>query len=98
MKDVTTWTYSDFVPSSGDLCVLNNKVCAHGRGPFQQGIGPRGVAVEKRWMLRMMSVVDRFAFYEFASPENPYFSEELPVSETKKPFGQPNPSVVNDIC
>jgi len=78
MKDVDRSTYSEFVPDSGDLCVLNNKMCAHGRGSFKQGLDPIGKKVEKRWMLRMMSVVDRFAFYETAKPEDPHFSRELP--------------------
>jgi len=78
VQDVDRAIHSNFVPGSGDICVLNNKMCAHGRGAFEQGVSPQGRTVEKRWMLRMMSVVDRFAFYETADSEDPHFSRELP--------------------
>jgi len=81
-QDAQVATYTAFVPSGGDLCVLNNKMCAHGRGPVQAGVDPNANAVEKRWMLRMMSVVDRFAFYETAHPGHPYFSKELHTGKT----------------
>ena len=81
-QDVQAATYTAFVPSDGDLCVLNNKMCAHGRGPVQAGADPNASAVEKRWMLRMMSVVDRFAFYETAHPGHPYFSKEMHTGNT----------------
>jgi len=57
-------------------------MCAHGRGPVQAGVDPNANAVEKRWMLRMMSVVDRFAFYETAHPGHPYFSKEMHTGKT----------------
>jgi len=81
-QDVQAATYTAFVPDGGDLCVLNNKMCAHGRGPVQTGVDPNASAVEKRWMLRMMSVVDRFAFYETAHPRYPYFSKEIHTGKT----------------
>ena len=81
-QDAQAATYKAFVPRDGDLCVLNNKMCAHGRGPVQAGVDLRANAVEKRWMLRMMSVVDRFAFYETAYPRHPYFSKEILFGNT----------------
>ena len=81
-QDAQAATYKAFVPSDGDLCVLNNKMCTHGRGPLQAGVDLRANAVEKRWMLRMMSVVDRFAFYETAYPGHPYFSKEILFGKT----------------
>ncbi len=81
-KDVQAAAYVAFVPGGGDLCVLNNKMCAHGRGAFKQGVDPAGNPVEKRWMLRMMSVVDRFAFYVSAVPGDPAFSQEMHFGQT----------------
>jgi hypothetical protein len=81
-QDGRTATYTGFVSRDGDFCVLNNKMCAHGRGPFQAGQDFSGNAVEKRWMLRIMSVVDRFAFYETAHPGHPDFSKEIIFGKT----------------
>ena len=61
---------------------INNKMCAHGRGSFKQGLDPAGNPVEKRWMLRMMSVVDRFAFYVSAVSGDPAFSQEMDFGQT----------------
>ena len=84
-QDAQAATYTAFAPDGGDLCVVNNKMCAHGRGPVQAGLDPDSNAVEKRWMLRMMSGVDRFAFYETAHPEHPYFSMEMHAGKTVDP-------------
>ena len=84
-QDAREATHTAFVPSGGDLCVLNNKMCAHGRGPIQAGKDLKANAVEKRWMLRMMSVVDRFAFYATAHPGHPYFSKEIHTGRTVSP-------------
>ncbi len=81
-QDARAATYTALVPGGGDLCVLNNKMCAHGRGPVQAGVDSNANAVEKRWMLRMMSVVDRFAFYETAHSRHPYFSKEMHTGKT----------------
>ncbi len=84
-QDVQAATHTAFVPSGGDLCVLNNKMCAHGRGPIQAGVDLDANTVEKRWMLRMMSVIDRFAFYATAQPGEPYFSTEIHTGRTVDP-------------
>lgn len=76
-QDAQAATHTAFVPSGGDLCVLNNKMCAHGRGPIRAGVDLDANAVEKRWMLRLMSVVDRFAFFDTAHPGHPCFSTEM---------------------
>ncbi len=60
-------------------------MCAHGRGPVRAGLDPNESEVEKRWMLRMMSGVDRFAFYETAHPGHPYFSMEMYAGNTIDP-------------
>jgi hypothetical protein len=81
-RDARAATYTAFVPSAGGLCVLNNRMCAHGRGPVQAGLDLSANVVEKRWVLRMMSIVDRFAFFETADPERPYFSNEILFGKT----------------
>ena len=81
-QDAQAATYTAFVPAGGDLCVLNNKMCAHGRGPIRAGVDANANAVEKRWMLRMMSAVDRFAFYATAQAQDPYFSNEIHSGNT----------------
>ncbi len=78
-SDAQELIYKDFVPSSGDLIFVNNKMVSHGRSAFKAGfMDVDGVSVpcEKRFMVRMMSTANLMTFYKYAHPENPYLGFE----------------------
>ncbi len=78
-SDAEKLIFKGYVPSSGDLVFVNNKMVSHGRSAFVAGFKKvDGILVpcEKRWMLRMMSTANLMAFYRYAHPENPYLGWE----------------------
>lgn len=83
-KDAQSSIYQDFIPCSGDMVFVNNRIVAHGRSLFMAGykkVGNELIPCEKRWMLRMMSTANLMDFYEYAHPENPYLSMEKHFGE-----------------
>jgi hypothetical protein len=44
-----------FIPSTGDIVILSNETCLHGRSNFSCGITPEGTPCEKRWLLRLLN-------------------------------------------
>lgn len=69
--------YKDFTPEAGDMLIVNNKMCGHGRGKFVAGFAPDGSPVQSRWALRMLSHTSPISCYEFGHPENQYLNDEI---------------------
>lgn len=68
--------YSDFTPQAGDVILVNNHLCAHGRSAFRAGIrNIDGVeySCERRIMLRMMSKVSLIDMRGHTLTEDPFF-------------------------
>lgn len=84
-RDAERLTYSSFVPKAGDLLLINNWMVAHGRSAFHAGyFVPKGVVnkadwipVEKRWMLRMMSIDSLARIHEYTTSAQPRLSREI---------------------
>jgi len=82
--DAEKLIYKEFIPSSGDMVFVNNKMVSHGRSPFEAGfktVDGKKVPCEKRWMLRMMSTANLMKFYKYSHPENPYLGWEKQYDE-----------------
>lgn len=68
--------YSDFTPQAGDVILVNNHLCAHGRSAFRAGVrNIDGVEYpcERRIMLRMMSKVSLIDMRAHTLTEDPFF-------------------------
>lgn len=68
--------YSNFIPQAGDVILVNNHLCAHGRSAFRAGIkNVNGVEspCEKRIMLRMMSKVSLIDMRAHTLTDDPFF-------------------------
>ncbi|MEN5307767.1 TauD/TfdA family dioxygenase [Chryseobacterium cucumeris] len=68
--------YSGFTPQAGDVILVNNHLCAHGRSAFRAGIrNIDGVEqpCERRIMLRMMSKVSLIDMRAHTLTEDPFF-------------------------
>lgn len=75
-KEAKHLIYSDFTPQSGDVVLVNNHLCAHGRSAFRAGVrNINGVEskCEKRIMLRMMSKVSLIGMRGHTLKEDPFF-------------------------
>lgn len=75
-KEIVKDSIYTFTPKSGDAIIMNNKMCAHGRGKFIAGKF-EDQDVDKRWMLRMMSVTDSLNAYKFCKGEKPNLIQEM---------------------
>ncbi len=83
-SDAEGLIFKEFIPSSGDLVFVNNKMVSHGRSAFTAGyknVNGTLIPCEKRWMLRMMSTANLMTFYRYAHPENPYLGFEKQYDE-----------------
>jgi len=81
--------YSDFTPQAGDVIVVNNHLCAHGRSAFRAGIkNINGVehTCERRIMLRMMSKVSLIDMRGHTLKEDPFFVIEEHLGKNFKDF------------
>jgi len=81
--------YSDFTPQAGDVILVNNHLCAHGRSAFRAGVkNVNGVelACEKRIMLRMMSKVSLMDMRAHTLTEDPFFVIEEHLGKNFKNF------------
>lgn len=68
--------YSGFTPQAGDVILVNNHLCAHGRSAFKAGVrNINGVEdkCERRIMLRMMSKVSLIDMRAHTLTEDPFF-------------------------
>lgn len=68
--------YSGFTPQAGDVILVNNHLCAHGRSAFKAGVrNIDGVEnkCERRIMLRMMSKVSLIDMRAHTLTEDPFF-------------------------
>ncbi|AZB16838.1 taurine catabolism dioxygenase TauD [Chryseobacterium indologenes] len=68
--------YSGFTPQAGDVILVNNHLCAHGRSAFRAGVrNIDGIeqACERRIMLRMMSKVSLIDMRAHTLTEDPFF-------------------------
>lgn len=68
--------YSGFTPQAGDVILVNNHLCAHGRSAFRAGVrNVDGVEhrCERRIMLRMMSKVSLMEMRAHTLTEDPFF-------------------------
>jgi L-asparagine oxygenase len=66
--DAQNLIYKDFRPQAGDVILINNALCAHGRSSFQAGItveNGRAVECERRWMMRVMSLDSRIGSFPY---------------------------------
>lgn len=76
-KEIQANIFSGFVPEAGDMVLINNRMCGHGRGKFNAGVDPTGKVVERRWMLRMMSHTSPISTYKFIHEQTANLNEEL---------------------
>ncbi|WP_223600603.1 TauD/TfdA family dioxygenase [Chryseobacterium sp. GVT01B] len=68
--------YSGFTPQAGDVILVNNHLCAHGRSAFRAGVrNIDGIEhpCERRIMLRMMSKVSLIDMRAHTLTEDPFF-------------------------
>ncbi|MDR6922580.1 TauD/TfdA family dioxygenase [Chryseobacterium sp. 2987] len=68
--------YSDFTPQAGDVILVNNHLCAHGRSAFRAGVrNIDGVEhqCQRRIMLRMMSKVSLIDMRAHTLTDDPFF-------------------------
>ena len=76
-REIQANIYSGFIPEAGDMVVINNRMCGHGRGKFKAGYDPIGNAVERRWMLRMMSHTSTISTYKYIHEQTANLNEEI---------------------
>lgn len=75
-KEARDLIYSDFTPQAGDVILVNNHLCAHGRSAFRAGVrNIDGIEhpCERRIMLRMMSKVSLIDMRAHTLTEDPFF-------------------------
>ncbi|NAW50435.1 taurine catabolism dioxygenase TauD [Elizabethkingia argentiflava] len=81
--------YSDFTPQAGDVIVVNNHLCAHGRSAFRAGIkniDGMEYPCERRIMLRMMSKVSLIDMRAHTLTDDPFFIIEEHLGKNFKHF------------
>lgn len=74
-KKAKSLIYNKFIPDSGDLILVNNHLCAHGRNSFVAGlknIDGKSIKCERRLMLRMMSKTSLINIREVTHTDDPY--------------------------
>jgi L-asparagine oxygenase len=76
-REIQANIFSGFTPEAGDMVVINNRMCGHGRGKFKAGFDLSGNAVERRWMLRMMSHTSPISTYKFIHEQTANLNEEM---------------------
>ncbi|MBK8483882.1 MAG: taurine catabolism dioxygenase TauD [Saprospiraceae bacterium] len=72
-NDAKDLIYDKYIPEPGDLILINNRLCCHGRGSFKAGINMVGnieTRCEKRWMIRVLSAASRMEIFQFEQEEN----------------------------
>jgi hypothetical protein len=81
--------YSGFTPQAGDVILVNNHLCAHGRSAFRAGVrNIDGIEqpCERRIMLRMMSKVSLIDMRAHTLTEDPFFVIEEHLGKNFKHF------------
>jgi L-asparagine oxygenase len=81
--------YSGFTPQAGDVILVNNHLCAHGRSAFKAGVrNINGIEnqCERRIMLRMMSKVSLIDMRAHTLTEDPFFIIEEHLGKNFQQF------------
>lgn len=76
-REIQANIYKGFIPEAGDMVIINNRMCGHGRGKFNAGFDPFGKIVERRWMLRMMSHTSPISTYRYIHEQTANLNLEI---------------------